>query len=136
MQRLEYKNFKKKKKMAWTYTGTSISETLKTVASDFCEKKMLLKILPKNCHGNADFIIPCFVAEFCPIFSRSRQCYKLFIDYILILHVKILISARRDTCFVLSGSHFPHVTVGWNLSRLDEMKFYHHLSWQSKAKLN
>ena len=112
MQRLEYKNFLKKKKWHEHTREPALVKLLRQSHPDFCEKKMLLKILPKNCHGNADFIIPCFVAEFCPIFSRSRQCYKLFIDYILILHVKILISARRDTCFVLSGSHFPHVTVG------------------------
>ena len=34
----------------------------------------------------------------------SRQCYKLFISYILRLHVKSFIPARWDPCFVLPES--------------------------------
>ena len=56
-------------------------------------------------------------------FAGTRQCYKLFINYILRLHVKSFIPARRDPSFVLPGSRFAeakfsHVTS----ARLSGMK--------------
>ena len=62
--------------------------------------------------------------KFCPVLPVSRQCYKLFINYILRLHVKRFISARRDPSFVQPGSHFAgmkfsHVIVS---ARLGEIK--------------
>ena len=44
--------------------------------------------------------------KFCPALSGSQQCYKLFINYILRLHVKRFIPARRDPSFVQPGSRF------------------------------
>ena len=44
--------------------------------------------------------------KFCPALPGSRQCYKLFINYILRLHVKLFIPARRDPSFVQPGSRF------------------------------
>ena len=44
--------------------------------------------------------------KFCLAFPGSRQFYKFFINYILRLHVKSFITARRDPTFVLSGFGF------------------------------
>ena len=44
--------------------------------------------------------------KFCPVLSGSRQCYKLFINYILGIHVKSFIPAKRGPTFVLPGSRF------------------------------
>ena len=44
--------------------------------------------------------------KFCPALPGSRQCYKLFINYVLRLHVKRFISARLDPSFVHPGSRF------------------------------
>ena len=44
--------------------------------------------------------------KFCPVLPGSRQCYELFINYILRLHAKNLVSARRDPSFELPGFHF------------------------------
>ena len=41
----------------------------------------------------------------CPVLSVS--CYKLFINYILRLHVKSFIQARRDPSFALPRQNFP-----------------------------
>ena len=40
--------------------------------------------------------------KFCPVLPGSRQCYKLFINYFLRLHVKSFIPTRQDpSSFVL-----------------------------------
>ena len=62
--------------------------------------------------------------KFCPALPGSRQCYKFFINYILRLHVKRFIPARRDPSFVQPGSRFAgmkfsHVIVS---ARLGEIK--------------
>ena len=62
--------------------------------------------------------------KFCPALPRSRQCYKLFINYILRLHAKRFIPTRRDPSFVQPGSRFAgmkfsHVIVS---ARLGEIK--------------
>ena len=62
--------------------------------------------------------------KFCPALRGSRQCYKLFINYMLRLHVKRFIPTRRDTSFVQPGSRFAemkfsHVNVS---ARLGEIK--------------
>ena len=44
--------------------------------------------------------------KFCPVLPGSQQCYKLFINYILLLHVKSVIPAWRDPSFVLLWSRF------------------------------
>ena len=44
--------------------------------------------------------------KFCLALPGSRQCYKLFINYILRLHVKRFIPARRNLSFIQPGSHF------------------------------
>ena len=44
--------------------------------------------------------------KFCPALPGSGQCYKLFINHILRLHVKRFIPARRDSSFVQPGSRF------------------------------
>ena len=59
--------------------------------------------------------------KFCPVLPGSRQCYKLFINYILRLHVKCFILARRDPSIVLPGSRFAgtkfsHVIASARLS--------------------
>ena len=57
-------------------------------------------------------------------FAGSQQCYKLFINYILRLHVKPFIPTIRDPSFVQPGSRFAgmkssHVIVS---ARLGEIK--------------
>ena len=59
--------------------------------------------------------------KFCLVLPGSRQCYKLFINYILRLHVKSYIPARQDPSFVLPGFHFTGT------------KFYHVIA---TARLN
>ena len=44
--------------------------------------------------------------KFCPTLPGSQQCYKLFIIYILRLHVIRFVPARRDPTFVRPGSRF------------------------------
>ena len=44
--------------------------------------------------------------KFCSALPGSRQCYKLVINYILRLHVKRFIPARRYPSFVQPGSRF------------------------------
>ena len=44
--------------------------------------------------------------KFCPVLPGSRQCYKLFINYILGIHVKSFIPVKRGPTFVLPGSRF------------------------------
>ena len=51
-------------------------------------------------------MIPVSRDRFCPVLPGSWQCYKLFINYILRLHVKRFIPARRDPSFVQPGSRF------------------------------
>ena len=119
-----------------------------------------------KCFLDGDYIIPICPDKLCPILSGSRQCYKLLINYVLLLHVKSFIPVRRYPFIVLPGSPFdrmksshvipsarlsgikrkckkiytnttwktvppcwyeiwfPHIIVGWNLSRLDELKFH------------
>ena len=62
--------------------------------------------------------------KFYPTLSRSRQWYKLFINYILRLHVKCFIPAKRDSSFVQPGSHFATTKFSHVMSsaRLDEIK--------------
>ena len=45
--------------------------------------------------------------KFCPALPGSRQYSKLFINFILWLHGKSFILARRDPAFVLPGRNFP-----------------------------
>ena len=59
--------------------------------------------------------------KFCLVLPGSRQCYKLFINYILQLHVKSFIPARQDPSFVLPAFHFAGT------------KFYHVIA---TARLN
>ena len=47
--------------------------------------------------------------KFCPPLPGFRQCYKLFINYTLRLHVKRFILARRDHSFVQPGSLFARM---------------------------
>ena len=59
--------------------------------------------------------------KFCPALPGSRQYSKLFINFILWLHGKSFIPARRDPAFVLPGSRFArtkfsHVIASARLS--------------------
>ena len=49
--------------------------------------------------------------KFCPASPWSRQCYKLSKNYILRLHVKRFIPARRDPSFVQPGSRFAGTEI-------------------------
>ena len=62
--------------------------------------------------------------KFCPILPGSRQCYRFFVRYILWLHVKSFILARRDPLFVLPGSRFAETKLSHVIasSRLSEIK--------------
>ena len=70
--------------------------------------------------------------RFCPALPGSRQRYKLFINYILRLHVKRFIPARRDPSFVqpgscLGGTKFSHVIASARLGRIKKLiKKYPH----------
>ena len=62
----------------------------------------------------------------CPILSRSRQWYKLFMNNILRLHVQGFISARRDPSFVLLVSYFvrtkfSRLIISVHLSRMKKL---------------
>ena len=64
--------------------------------------------------------------RFCPALPGSRQRYKLFINYILRLHVKRFIPARRDPSFVqpgscLTGTKFSHVIASARLGRIKKL---------------
>ena len=59
----------------------------------------------KNDEGGG-YMIPIGRDEILSRLAGSRQCYKLFINYILRLRVKSFIPARRDPSFVLPGSRF------------------------------
>ena len=64
------------------------------------------------------------VIKFCLVLPGSRQCYKLFMNYALRLHVKSFIPTWWDPSFVLSescfaGTKFSHVIVS---ARLRGMK--------------
>ena len=64
--------------------------------------------------------------KFCLVSSGSRPRYKVFKDYILRLHVKSFIPARRDFSFVLPGSCFPgakfcHGIASAHLSRMKKL---------------
>ena len=59
--------------------------------------------------------------EFCTVLLGSRKCYKLFINYILQLHVKSFIPTNRDPFFVvpgssLAGTKFSHVIASAHLN--------------------
>ena len=71
-----------------------------------------------------DYMISVSRDEILSHFAGSRQCYKLFINFILRLHVKRFIPARRDPSFVQPGSRFAgtkfsHVIAS---ARLDGVK--------------
>ena len=53
------------------------------------------QIINTNFHRDTsgDYIIPVGM-KFCPVLSRSWECYKFFINYILRLHAKRFIPAR------------------------------------------
>ena len=51
-------------------------------------------------------MIPVSWDEILSRFAGSGQCYKLFKNYILRLHVKRFILARRNPSFVQPGSRF------------------------------
>ena len=44
--------------------------------------------------------------KFCLALPEFRQCYKLFKSYILQLHVKRFIPAKRDSCFIQPWPRF------------------------------
>ena len=44
--------------------------------------------------------------KFCSVLHGSRQCYKFFRNFVLRLHVKSFIPARRNPFFVLPESRF------------------------------
>ena len=62
--------------------------------------------------------------KFCPALPGSRQCYKLFINYILRLQVKRFIPVRRDPSFVQPGSRFAEMKFSHVIAsaRLDGIK--------------
>ena len=67
--------------------------------------------------------------NFCPALPGSRQCYKLLINYILRLHVKRFIPARRDPSLVQPGSRFAgtkfsHVIASARLGGIKKDKKY------------
>ena len=69
-------------------------------------------------------VIPVSRHEILSRFAGTQQCYKLFINCILRLHVKRFILARRDPSFVqpgscFAGTKFSHVIVS---ARLGGMK--------------
>ena len=71
-------------------------------------------------------MIPVSRDEIFPALPGSRQCYKLFINYILRLHVKRFIQARRDPFFVQPGSHFAgtklsHVIASARLGGIEKL---------------
>ena len=88
-------------------------------------------ILNKNrCQHNTSYVVITLSRlagmKFCPVLTGSRQCYKLFINYILRLHVKSFIPARRDPSFVLPGSRFAgtkffHVIASTRLSGMKKL---------------
>ena len=64
--------------------------------------------------------------KFCPVLPGSRQRYKLFINYVLLLRLKSFIQARRDPFFVLPGSRFAetqfsHIIVSASLSGMKKI---------------
>ena len=64
--------------------------------------------------------------KFYPTLPGSRQGYKLFINYILRLHVKRFIPARRDLSFVqpgscFAGTKFSHVIVSARLGGIKKL---------------
>ena len=64
--------------------------------------------------------------KFCPALPGSRQCYILFINYVLWLHVKRFILARRDPSFVQPGSRFvgtkfSHVISSFRLGGIKKL---------------
>ena len=61
--------------------------------------------------------------KFCPVLPGSRQCYKLFIHYILLqLHVKSFIPTRWNPSLVLrGGSKFSHVITSVRLSGMKKL---------------
>ena len=66
-------------------------------------------------------MIPVGRDEILSHFAGIPQCYKFFINFILRLHLKSLIPARRDPSFVLPGSRFAgtkfsHVIASARLS--------------------
>ena len=62
--------------------------------------------------------------KFCPVLPGSQQCYKLFINYILRLHVKSFILASRDPSFALPGFRFAETKCSFVITsaRLSGMK--------------
>ena len=75
-------------------------------------------ILVLTFYGNRDEILSHF--------AGSRQCYKLFINYIMRLHVKHFILAKRDPSFVQPGSRFArtkfsHVIASAHLGRIKKL---------------
>ena len=64
--------------------------------------------------------------KFCLVLPGSRQCLKLFINYILWLHVKSFIPARREPSFVLpqscfAGTKFSRVIASTCLSGIKKL---------------
>ena len=76
--------------------------------------------------------------EICHVLWGSRQCYQLFINYVLLLHVKSFILARQDPSFLMLESYFVrmkffHVIASACLSR-DKHKFRTCLQRKIKRK--
>ena len=64
--------------------------------------------------------------KFCLVLPGSRQCLKLFINYILWLHVKSFIPARREPSFALpqscfAGTKFSRVIASTCLSGIKKL---------------
>ena len=64
--------------------------------------------------------------KLCPALPGSRQCYKLFVNYILRLHVKRFIPVRRDHSFVqpvsrFAGKKFSHVIASAHLGGIKKL---------------
>ena len=75
--------------------------------------------------------------KFCPVLQGSQHCYKVFINYILRLHVKSFIPARLDPSFVLPGSRFSGTKFSHEIAsaRLSRMKKLINISiWRNPLK--
>ena len=65
--------------------------------------------------------------KFYSVLSRSRHCYKLFINHILQLHVNSFVPSRRDPFSVLPrsrfvGTKFSHVIASACINRMKKCK--------------
>ena len=56
--------------------------------SYICLKDFHLSIIHERTSYGGDYMIPVGGMKLCTVLPGSRQCYKLFINYVLQLHVK------------------------------------------------